>query len=220
MTVNPGWGGQAFIPASLGKIERLRALLGAGHRRSRSTAAIDASTAGACAAGRGHVFVAGSAVFGRRRPGRRVPRDRAPRPAGAEPAVGTARRMSAAFTMATRWRREHRPHRRRPPVLSRERPRAARVGGVRRHRRGGGRRVRRSPRPSGCAPSSCCSTSSCRTSTASRCAGQLTNGNGPAHRARLEPRLVGLRPARGPLRAPAASSPRPSSRALASTSSC
>ena len=30
MTVNPGWGGQPFIPASLGKIERLRALIGAG----------------------------------------------------------------------------------------------------------------------------------------------------------------------------------------------
>ena len=30
MTVNPGWGGQPFIPASPGKIERLRALIGAG----------------------------------------------------------------------------------------------------------------------------------------------------------------------------------------------
>ena len=28
MTVNPGWGGQAFIPASLDKIRRLRALVG------------------------------------------------------------------------------------------------------------------------------------------------------------------------------------------------
>ena len=30
MTVNPGWGGQPFIPARIGKIERLRALLGPG----------------------------------------------------------------------------------------------------------------------------------------------------------------------------------------------
>ena len=29
MTVNPGWGGQPFIPASIDKIERLRALIGA-----------------------------------------------------------------------------------------------------------------------------------------------------------------------------------------------
>ncbi len=49
-------------------------------------------------------------------------------------------------------------------------------------------------------------------------ASRLTNGNGPAHRARLEPRLVGLRTARGPLRRPRASSRRPSSRAPASTS--
>ena len=28
MTVNPGWGGQEFIPASLDKIRRLRALVG------------------------------------------------------------------------------------------------------------------------------------------------------------------------------------------------
>src|SRR4051794_27176056 len=29
MTVNPGWGGQSFIPSSIAKIERMRGLLGA-----------------------------------------------------------------------------------------------------------------------------------------------------------------------------------------------
>ena len=49
-------------------------------------------------------------------------------------------------------------------------------------------------------------------------AGQLTNGNGPAHRARLEPRLVRLRTARRALRRPRIRARRPSSRAPASTS--
>ena len=39
MTVNPGWGGQAFLPGSLDKIERLRALIGERRPRWRSTAA-------------------------------------------------------------------------------------------------------------------------------------------------------------------------------------
>jgi ribulose-phosphate 3-epimerase len=62
MTVNPGWGGQEFIPASLGKLERLRALLGPGVA-IEVDGGIDADTAGACAAAGANVFVAGSAVF-------------------------------------------------------------------------------------------------------------------------------------------------------------
>ena len=64
MTVNPGWGGQSFLPASLGKLERLRALLGPGVA-IEVDGGIDASTAGPCAAAGATAFVAGTALFGR-----------------------------------------------------------------------------------------------------------------------------------------------------------
>ena len=63
MTVNPGWGGQAFLPSSLGKLERLRALLGPGVG-IEVDGGIDATTAGPCAAAGATAFVAGSALFG------------------------------------------------------------------------------------------------------------------------------------------------------------
>jgi ribulose-phosphate 3-epimerase len=63
MTVNPGWGGQAFLESSLGKLERLRALLGPGVA-IEVDGGIDARTAGPCAAAGATAFVAGSAVFG------------------------------------------------------------------------------------------------------------------------------------------------------------
>ena len=63
MTVNPGWGGQAFLPASLGKLERLRALLGPGVA-IEVDGGIDAGTAGPCAAAGATAFVAGTALFG------------------------------------------------------------------------------------------------------------------------------------------------------------
>jgi ribulose-phosphate 3-epimerase len=63
MTVNPGWGGQAFIPASLGKLERLRALLGPGVALEVD-GGIDANTAGPCAGAGATAFVAGTALFG------------------------------------------------------------------------------------------------------------------------------------------------------------
>jgi ribulose-phosphate 3-epimerase len=63
MTVNPGWGGQSFLPASLGKLERLRALLGPGIA-IEVDGGIDASTAGPCAAAGATAFVAGTALFG------------------------------------------------------------------------------------------------------------------------------------------------------------
>ena len=63
MSVNPGWGGQTFIPHSLGKLERLRALLpgdvGArGRRRHPRADRRRRVQAGA------NLLVAGSAVFG------------------------------------------------------------------------------------------------------------------------------------------------------------
>jgi ribulose-phosphate 3-epimerase len=63
MTVNPGWGGQEFLPSSIGKLERLRALLGPGPA-IEVDGGIDATTAGPCAAAGATTFVAGSALFG------------------------------------------------------------------------------------------------------------------------------------------------------------
>jgi len=62
MTVNPGWGGQAFIEASPGKVSRLAPL--AGEARIEVDGGIDASTAGSVAGAGASLFVAGSAVFG------------------------------------------------------------------------------------------------------------------------------------------------------------
>ncbi len=62
MTVNPGWGGQAFIASSPAKVERLRSL--AGEARIEVDGGIDTATAGAVAAAGASLFVAGSAVFG------------------------------------------------------------------------------------------------------------------------------------------------------------
>ena len=63
MSVNPGWGGQKFIPASLGKLERMRALL-----PERAALEVDGgvneSTAGPCTQAGANLLVAGSAVFG------------------------------------------------------------------------------------------------------------------------------------------------------------
>jgi ribulose-phosphate 3-epimerase len=63
MTVNPGWGGQVFIPSSIGKVERLRALLGDGPDLEVD-GGIDADTAGPTARAGATLFVAGSALFG------------------------------------------------------------------------------------------------------------------------------------------------------------
>lgn len=68
MTVNPGWGGQPFIPASPAKVARLRALAGQGPALEVD-GGIDVHTGGPCAAAGATLFVAGSAVFGQADPG-------------------------------------------------------------------------------------------------------------------------------------------------------
>ena len=68
MTVNPGWGGQAFLPGSIAKLERLRALLG-DRPALEVDGGIDAGTAGPCARAGARVFVAGSSVFAAEDPG-------------------------------------------------------------------------------------------------------------------------------------------------------
>jgi ribulose-phosphate 3-epimerase len=62
MTVNPGWGGQAFIATSPDKVERLRAT--APTPAIGVDGGIEAQTVGAVADAGATLFVAGSAVFG------------------------------------------------------------------------------------------------------------------------------------------------------------
>ena len=67
MSVNPGFGGQKFLPGSLDKVRRLRELL---HRRGLSTAievdgGVDESNAKALVEAGAEVLVAGTSVFGR-----------------------------------------------------------------------------------------------------------------------------------------------------------
>jgi ribulose-phosphate 3-epimerase len=62
MTVNPGWGGQAFIPGSPDKVSRLKPLVG--KAKIEVDGGVDTNTAGSVAAAGASLFVAGSAVFG------------------------------------------------------------------------------------------------------------------------------------------------------------
>src|SRR5262245_47866113 len=63
MSVNPGFGGQAFIPAMVDKIERVRAMIGARPIHLEVDGGVTPQTAGNCAAAGADVLVAGSAVF-------------------------------------------------------------------------------------------------------------------------------------------------------------
>jgi ribulose-phosphate 3-epimerase len=70
MSVNPGWGGQEFIPWSLNKLARMRRAL-PGHVALEVDGGVHAGTAQACVEAGANLLVTGSAVFG------------APDPAGA-----------------------------------------------------------------------------------------------------------------------------------------
>ena len=63
MSVNPGFGGQAFIPAALDKIARVRALAGARPIDIEVDGGVTADNAEAVARAGANVLVAGSAVF-------------------------------------------------------------------------------------------------------------------------------------------------------------
>jgi ribulose-phosphate 3-epimerase len=67
MTVNPGWGGQSFIPTSPAKVERLREV--APDPAIGVDGGIDARTARPVADAGARLLVAGSAVFGAPDPG-------------------------------------------------------------------------------------------------------------------------------------------------------
>jgi len=64
MTVNPGFGGQKFLPSQLEKIRRLRAMIGGRDIRIEVDGGITAETAPKAIAAGASVLVAGSAVFG------------------------------------------------------------------------------------------------------------------------------------------------------------
>jgi ribulose-phosphate 3-epimerase len=63
MTVNPGFGGQRFIPGSLDKIRQARALIGGRNIDLEVDGGITVETAGAAVAAGANVLVAGSAIF-------------------------------------------------------------------------------------------------------------------------------------------------------------
>jgi ribulose-phosphate 3-epimerase len=63
MTVNPGWGGQEFIPSSPDKVRRLRALVGS-ELPIQVDGGISAKTIASVADEGATLFVAGSAIFG------------------------------------------------------------------------------------------------------------------------------------------------------------
>ena len=63
MTVNPGWGGQAYIESSTAKVARLRELLGP-DVPIEVDGGIDADTARATREAGATLFVAGSSIFG------------------------------------------------------------------------------------------------------------------------------------------------------------
>jgi ribulose-phosphate 3-epimerase len=63
MTVNPGFGGQAFIPAMADKVARVRAMIGARPIHLQVDGGVAPDTAGACAKAGADVLVAGNAVF-------------------------------------------------------------------------------------------------------------------------------------------------------------
>ena len=63
MSVNPGFGGQAFIPAMVPKIARLRQMIGARPIHIEVDGGVNAETAALCAKAGADVLVAGNAVF-------------------------------------------------------------------------------------------------------------------------------------------------------------
>jgi ribulose-phosphate 3-epimerase len=68
MTVNPGWGGQAFIERSIDKVARVRAVVGPGVA-VEVDGGIEPDTAARCEHAGASVFVAGSAIFDAPDPG-------------------------------------------------------------------------------------------------------------------------------------------------------
>lgn len=71
MSVNPGFGGQSFIPGALSKLRALRAMIDRSNRdvKLEVDGGIGPATSGAVVGAGARVLVAGSAVFGAVKPG-------------------------------------------------------------------------------------------------------------------------------------------------------
>jgi ribulose-phosphate 3-epimerase len=63
MTVNPGFGGQAFIPAMVDKVRRVKALIGDRPIRIEIDGGVSPDTAPLVTAAGADVLVAGAAIF-------------------------------------------------------------------------------------------------------------------------------------------------------------
>ncbi|RVD66357.1 ribulose-phosphate 3-epimerase, partial [Mesorhizobium sp. M4A.F.Ca.ET.029.04.2.1] len=63
MTVNPGFGGQAFIPAMVDKVKRVKALIGNRPIRIEIDGGVSPETAPLVTAAGADVLVAGAAIF-------------------------------------------------------------------------------------------------------------------------------------------------------------
>jgi ribulose-phosphate 3-epimerase len=63
MSVNPGFGGQAFIPSTLDKVAAVREMIGERDILIEVDGGVSPANAGALAKAGADVFVAGSAVF-------------------------------------------------------------------------------------------------------------------------------------------------------------
>lgn len=79
MSVNPGWGGQAFLPASVGKVRRLRAEAGEAGARVpiEVDGGVDPDNAGLLAGAGAEILVAGTAIYGASDPAAAIGRLRA-----------------------------------------------------------------------------------------------------------------------------------------------
>jgi ribulose-phosphate 3-epimerase len=72
MSVNPGFGGQSFIPTTYEKIRRLRTLLAGREVLISVDGGVKAENAGPLAQAGASVLVAGSSIFGAADPGAAV----------------------------------------------------------------------------------------------------------------------------------------------------
>ena len=72
MSVNPGFGGQSFIPSSVAKVRQIRTLVGRRPVEVSVDGGVNRDTAGALAQAGAGVLVAGSAVFGAQDPAQAV----------------------------------------------------------------------------------------------------------------------------------------------------
>lgn len=63
MSVNPGFGGQSFIPSQLEKIQRIKSMIGNRNIQIEVDGGINPMTAAECAAAGADILVAGTSVF-------------------------------------------------------------------------------------------------------------------------------------------------------------